>query len=131
MRALLFLDADGLKVVNDRFGHAAGDEMLVALADILRSQLRSADLIARIGGDEFVVLLSSDSVLESTGVIERLRAAAANRNTNDDRRYSLDFSVGVAYFEPLHPLSVDELIRQADAAMYEEKRTKRSARSPT
>ena len=126
--ALLFVDADGLKVVNDRFGHAQGDEMLKEIGDVLRTQLRSADLIARIGGDEFVVLLSRDSVLDGSDVLQRLSATLDERSSEAGRRYRLDFSVGVAFFDPADPVTVDELIEKADAEMYQQKRAKRLTR---
>lgn len=126
--ALLFVDADGLKVVNDRFGHAQGDEMLKEIADVLRTQLRSADLIARIGGDEFVVLLSRDSVIDGSDVLQRLSATLDERSGEAGRRYRLDFSVGVAFFDPANPVTVDELIEKADTEMYQQKRAKRLTR---
>jgi diguanylate cyclase (GGDEF)-like protein len=127
--ALLFADADGLKDVNDAFGHGAGDEMLCEIADVLREELRAADLIARIGGDEFVVLLSPDSAIEGDAVLERIAAAVAERNAQDGRGYALDLSIGVSLFDPADPSTVDELIERADAEMYQVKRAKRLARA--
>jgi diguanylate cyclase (GGDEF)-like protein len=126
--ALLFVDADGLKAVNDRAGHAVGDDMLCEVAAVLREEVRTADLVARIGGDEFVVMLSRDSALENNDVVERLEAAIARRNAQPNRPYILDFSIGVAVFDPSDPISVDELITRADAEMYQVKRAKRLAR---
>jgi diguanylate cyclase (GGDEF)-like protein len=126
--ALLFVDADGLKDVNDRCGHAAGDAMLREVADVLREEVRNADLVARIGGDEFVVMLSRDSAMDRADVVERLEATIARRNSAPDRPYVLDFSIGVALFDPSNPIGVDELITRADADMYQAKRAKRLAR---
>jgi len=126
--ALLFLDVDGLKMVNDRFGHAEGDEMLRETADVLRTELRASDLLARVGGDEFCVLLSRDSALDGSDLLERLESAIATRNARPDRRYELGFSVGVAFFDPADPVTVDELIGRADAEMYQQKHAKRVAR---
>jgi diguanylate cyclase (GGDEF)-like protein len=132
--AVLFVDADGLKEVNDRFGHAAGDAMLRELADILRSELRQADLVARLGGDEFVVLLSRDTSVEGDEIIARLQAEADRRNDAGNHPYRLAFSVGTAVFDPASPVGIDDLLRDADAEMYQRKRAKQLARagaSPT
>jgi diguanylate cyclase (GGDEF)-like protein len=126
--ALLFVDADGLKDVNDRCGHAVGDAMLREVAEVLREEVRNADLVARIGGDEFVVMLSRDSAMDRADVVERLEATIARRNSEPDRPYVLDFSIGVALFDPSDPIGVDELITRADADMYQVKRAKRLAR---
>jgi diguanylate cyclase (GGDEF)-like protein len=126
--ALLFVDADGLKAVNDRSGHAVGDAMLCEVADVLREEVRNADLVARIGGDEFVVMLARDSAMDRADVVERLEATIARRNSEPERPYVLDFSIGVALFDPSDPIGVDELITRADADMYQVKRAKRLAR---
>jgi diguanylate cyclase (GGDEF)-like protein len=125
--ALLFVDADGLKDVNDRCGHAVGDAMLREVAEVLREEVRNADLVARIGGDEFVVMLSRASAMDRADVVERLEATIARRNSEPDRPYVLDFSIGVALFDPSDPIGVDELITRADADMYQVKRAKRLA----
>ena len=126
--ALLFLDVDGLKRVNDELGHAEGDEMLRETADVLRTELRASDLLARVGGDEFCVLLSRDSALDGSDLLERLESALASRNAMSGRRYELGFSVGVAFFDPADPVSVDELIQRADTEMYQQKHARRAAR---
>ena len=127
--ALLFADADGLKHVNDAQGHAVGDEMLREIADVLRDELRSADLIARIGGDEFVVLLSPDSATEGDAVLERIAGAVATRNAQEGRSYELGLSIGMSIFDPSDPSTIDELIERADAEMYQVKRAKRVSRT--
>lgn len=126
--ALLFADADGLKDVNDALGHATGDGLLREIADVLRDELRAADLIARIGGDEFVVLLSPDTASEGDAVLARIAKAVANRNEQVGRAYELGLSIGVSLFDPSDPATVDELIERADADMYQVKRAKRLAR---
>jgi diguanylate cyclase (GGDEF)-like protein len=127
--ALLFADADGLKDVNDALGHSTGDEMLREVAGVLREELRAADLIARIGGDEFVVLLSPDSAQEGDAVLERIAKAVAERNGQVGRAYELGLSIGMSLFDPADPATVDELIERADADMYQVKRAKRLARA--
>ena len=114
--------------MNDRAGHAVGDDMLREVASVLSEEVRTADLVARIGGDEFVVMLSRDSALEGNDIVERLEEAIARRNDEPDRPYTLDFSIGTALFDPADPVTVDELITRADADMYQVKRAKRLAR---
>jgi diguanylate cyclase (GGDEF)-like protein len=126
--AVLFIDADGLKDVNDRLGHAAGDAMLTELADVLRSELRQADLVARLGGDEFVVLLSRDTSPEEARVLERVQAEVDRRNATPGRTYRLEFSVGTSVFDPSAPVGIEKLIESADAEMYQHKRAKQLSR---
>lgn len=123
--ALLFIDVDGLKLVNDRFGHAEGDRMLCETADVLNEQLRSSDLLARIGGDEFCVLLSRDTAMDGKVALERIDRAIAERNRQPDRRYELGISVGISLFDPANPVPIDALIETADSEMYQQKRAKR------
>jgi two-component system, cell cycle response regulator len=123
--ALLFIDVDGLKVVNDQFGHAEGDRMLCETAEVLSEQLRSSDLLARIGGDEFCVLLSRDTAMDGQVALDRIDQAIAERNRLPDRRYDLGVSVGASIFDPAHPVAIDELIETADGEMYQQKRAKR------
>ena len=122
---MLYCDLDGLKGINDVLGHQKGDWALIDTANILRETFRGSDIIARIGGDEFVVL-----PIETTGdnleiVIKRLRGAVEMDNARSKRGYKLSISTGTAYFDPLAPCTVDELLAQADRLMYEQKRLKR------
>jgi diguanylate cyclase (GGDEF)-like protein/PAS domain S-box-containing protein len=118
--ALLYIDLDNLKRINDEQGHVAGDQALIALADLLRGTFRESDVLARFGGDEFVVLLPDDG-LQAKVWMDRLR----DRADRDPRFTQLSFSVGVAIYEWEHLASIDALIQQADAAMYKEKMSKR------
>ena len=124
----IFVDLDGLKAINDSFGHRAGDVALVEAAELLRETFRESDIIARIGGDEFVVL-----AIEGTGPAHeqwaaRLGENLRRRNERPDRRFRLSLSTGIAYYDPAFPCALDELLDRADALMYEQKRAKR--RSP-
>jgi diguanylate cyclase (GGDEF)-like protein/PAS domain S-box-containing protein len=118
--ALLYIDLDNLKRINDEHGHMAGDQALIALADLLRGTFRDSDVLARWGGDEFVVLLPDDR-LRATVWLDRLRELAGR----DPRFSQLSFSVGVAVYEWEQLASIDALIHQADAAMYKQKMSKR------
>ena len=121
--AIVFLDLDGLKRVNDEQGHDAGDRMLVATADLLRRTFRDSDVVARFGGDEFcVVAASPSSSPDQTSILGRLSENIARHNANAPDEPRLSLSVGVSWFDPEHPCSLDELVREADERMYEGKR---------
>ena len=119
--ALIFLDLDKFKFVNDTYGHHAGDQYLTAFADLLRGALRSTDTIARWGGDEFAVLLPEthkDAAIEVANKLLRLLNEANFSLAGHD--FGPSASIGVALF-PDHSRDVNELIVYADAAMYEAK----------
>ena len=124
---MLYSDLDGLKGINDVLGHQKGDWALIDTANILKETFRGSDIIARIGGDEFVVI-----PIETTGdnleiVINRLQKAVEIDNAKSKREYKLSISTGTAYFDPLSPCTIDELLSQADRLMYEQKRSKQTA----
>lgn len=116
---LLYLDLDHFKQVNDRYGHTAGDQTLHEIANGVRANLRATDLAARIGGDEFAVMLWRTGPEEAAEVGERLRQFVASVAAKYPDS-GLGVSVGVVWFEA-PPAAVDELIARADAAMYEAK----------
>jgi diguanylate cyclase (GGDEF)-like protein len=117
---LLFIDMDDLKWINDHYGHHEGDQALIGLASILKKTFRESDIIARIGGDEFVVLLESTDE-NSEIIITRLHENVRDYNAKRPQ-HILSISVGTAHFDPEHPISIDELLAKADALMYAEKR---------
>jgi diguanylate cyclase (GGDEF)-like protein/PAS domain S-box-containing protein len=121
---VLYTDVDDLKTVNDTYGHDAGSALLVGAADVLKNTFRAADVVGRIGGDEFVAL-AAISRLGSTVIVERLQAHLANLNAQSNRPYTLSLSYGMAHFDPTGSTSLEEVVRQADQAMYEQKRSKR------
>lgn len=127
--ALLFLDLDNLKTVNDSLGHAAGDQMLREMAEIMAATFRDSDLIGRVGGDEFCVLLATAEDPGAKIALGRLREVAARRNIEPGRQYQLGFSVGLTEFDPSNPSAVHELMDAADSLMYAEKRAKHAARA--
>ncbi len=119
--ALLFIDLDGFKRVNDLHGHAAGDEVLIEVADRLRSVTRAADFVSRLGGDEFVILLDTDVHPGSpSSLAERVFEALSPPCRFERGEAVIGASIGVAMHPPLSNLAAD-LIRRADAAMYEAK----------
>jgi diguanylate cyclase (GGDEF)-like protein len=118
---LLLVDLDDFKLVNDRFGHGTGDEVLRALSDVFRESLRDVDLAARLGGEEFAVLLPETDYSGAAGVAERLRASLASLELQDPdgQGFGVTASFGVAVYPEAQ--SVDELLRTADAALYRAK----------
>ncbi|MGA2926778.1 MAG: EAL domain-containing protein [Solirubrobacteraceae bacterium] len=120
--SVLFIDLDRFKAVNDTIGHAAGDELLCAVAARLRSCVRSGDTAARFGGDEFAVLLEdAANSLECNRVAERIIAAIRRPFTIDRREVFIGATVGIAAAGTSAP-AADELLRNADTAMYSAKR---------
>jgi len=121
---LLFIDLDGMKKINDEFGHNEGDAALVSTADILNRSFRSSDIIARLGGDEFTVLVT-DLNTNKDDAISRLHENLKAYNETETRGFKLAFSIGVAQLESERMTCFEELLEQADQAMYEQKRMKR------
>lgn len=117
---ILFCDLDAFKAVNDTHGHLIGDQVLVAVADCLRRELRSHDGLGRYGGEEFVVILDRLDLPEAQRVAERLRAAI--RTLHLARDVQITMSIGLAHHEPHHgPPDLHELLARADTALYQAK----------
>jgi diguanylate cyclase (GGDEF)-like protein len=121
--ALLLLDLDGFKEVNDSLGHSAGDELLRQVGPRLRGALRSEDVLARLGGDEFAVLLPATSVQEARALAERLRELLLQPYTVAGVRLHVGVSIGVAT-TPAPASSVEEVLHCADVAMYTAKKAR-------
>ena|GEM_PF-2519850 len=118
---LIFCDMDGLKTLNDTYGHAEGDRALKDVAALLESTLRMADAIARVGGDEFVVLAVGSERADVDYLNERLQSVFSLFNARKNRPYVLSVSSGVSWCEPGEACELRQLRAAADAAMYAEK----------
>ncbi len=117
----IYADLDNLKEINDECGHAAGDQALRDAATILRVTLRSVDVIARVGGDEFIVLAVGDSEDSIHQLVDRLQEGIAVFNAAHDGQRGLSASCGVSWREPGEAVKIDRLVSDADEAMYREK----------
>lgn len=122
--SLAYFDLDGLKAINDRFGHAAGDAALLAVADQLRTHIRGSDLAGRMGGDEFAVILAQTNGFQAEAKAEALAAAIAAATIDGlaaEARVSVSW--GVAEIRP--GVQPEGIVAEADAAMYAAKRARR------
>jgi diguanylate cyclase (GGDEF)-like protein/PAS domain S-box-containing protein len=121
---LLYADVDNLKAINDAYGHREGDMVLVEIAHILKENFRESDIIARIGGDEFVVFPVGSKGDNTEVITTRLKKCIEIHNAKVKRRYNVSISVGLSYYDPLNPCSIDELLARGDQSMYEQKNIK-------
>lgn len=120
--AVAYLDLDGFKSINDRYGHEAGDRLLIAIADRMRQTLRDGDTLARLGGDEFVAVMGDLSEVDaSLPMLNRLLASAAQPVAMGDQLLKVSASIGVAFYPQAQAIDADQLLRQADQAMYQAK----------
>jgi diguanylate cyclase (GGDEF)-like protein len=124
--ALIFVDMDGLKSVNDLHGHEEGNNALRSIASVLRCTFRSSDIIARIGGDEFVILETYGEQEEAKTSIARLEENLQKHNAESGDVYKLSLSIGVAVIDVNDERGIDALLTQGDQLMYEAKRAKRN-----
>jgi diguanylate cyclase (GGDEF)-like protein/PAS domain S-box-containing protein len=120
--AVVYLDLDGFKEVNDKFGHTVGDQLLVSIAQRMKSAMRQEDTIARLGGDEFVAVFTD--LADATAVqplLKRLLAAVAQPVQVGEVTLQISASLGVTFYPQAEEVDADQLLRQADQAMYQAK----------
>jgi len=121
---LFYFDMNDFKVINDTWGHAAGDEALVKMGEVLRQTFRETDVVARMGGDEFVALALNCGEV-TNAVLARLQSELAQQNARNalaGNGYVLSTGVGIARFSPDAPRSLDSLLAIADRELYQDKR---------
>jgi diguanylate cyclase (GGDEF)-like protein len=120
--ALVYIDLDGFKAINDTFGHAAGDFLLITLAQRMKQVLRDGDTLARIGGDEFAaVLVDLAHGHDCEPLLQRLLKAASEPVTYGDNSLQVSASLGVTFYPQRKDLTPAQLLHQADQAMYQAK----------
>jgi diguanylate cyclase (GGDEF)-like protein len=127
--ALLFIDLDGFKIVNDRFGHTVADRLLSAVGARIAASVRAEDLACRYGGDEFIALLADvDDAAVASNVSEKIRKHIGESYSIDGVEIHITASIGLALY-PADGQRYDALLNRADAAMYRDKADRRSQRS--
>lgn len=120
--AVVFLDLDGFKTINDHHGHETGDQLLIALANRMKEVLREGDTLARMGDDEFVAVLTDlEDTAASEPLLNRLLAAAAQPLLVGELSFQVSASAGVTFYPQTQNIEADQLLRQADQAMYQAK----------
>lgn len=115
---LLFMDIDGMKNINDSFGHDEGDRALLLVSDALLSSVRGSDVVGRYGGDEFIAFMPKTSLEHRDLTLARILQKVESKNNQITKDYTLSISIGVAEFDPLAPVSLENLISVADKNLY-------------
>lgn len=123
---IAFLDIDGFKEINDRFGHQEGDEVLQQVSKLFASALREVDIICRLGGDEFLLVFPDTELQEASLIRKRLEKNLIYLNSKIKKNYQIRLSIGFAEYSPSETLSLSELIALADQRMYEEKKKRQN-----
>ncbi len=126
---LFFGDVDNLKRINDTLGHAYGDLALKEVSIILKENFRNVDILARIGGDEFVALALDVSLEAAQILTDRIQEALDERNQDENKAFDLSLSIGITRYDPNNPCTLSELISQADSQMYLQKQIKKELRN--
>jgi two-component system, cell cycle response regulator len=123
---LLFIiaDLDGLKAINDTYGHELGDHAIKDAADILKDTFRESDIIGRIGGDEFAIVVAENVPESAETVTARLSNKIEAFKKEHLRHYQLSISIGIAHCDPASSCSIDEMLANADELMYQQKKSK-------
>jgi len=128
---IFYADMDNLKEINDTHGHQEGDLALVEIAAILKETFRESDIIARVGGDEFVAVPVGTTGETVSIITDRINRNIELHNAEKARSYRLSLSFGIVNYRPDSPISIDELLSRGDALMYEQKSRKRLSADTT
>lgn len=119
---LAYIDIDDFKAINDKYGHVVGDAVLQSFAKTLIESARGSDIIARIGGEEFAMLLPDTDIQGAYSILERIRTQISARAlTIDEHTINLSISIGLTHYQKETELVVEQLIKQADQALYQAK----------
>jgi diguanylate cyclase (GGDEF)-like protein/PAS domain S-box-containing protein len=126
---LIFTDVDNFKRINDTYGHAEGDIALRDITEILKLTFRESDIIARIGGDEFIILITSFKAGTEDLYLNRLHSNIEQFNENKVRPYLVSMSTGLVTYDPSTSITIEEMISRADRSMYEQKAAAQKSRT--
>ena len=122
---LVFADLDGLKTINDTLGHHWGDMALMETAHVLREAFRETDILARLGGDEYVALLACAGDINEDFLVKRFQETVEEHNSFRERNFKLSVSIGIALYDPHFPCSAGDLLMKADSVMYQQKKQRK------
>ena len=119
---LAYIDIDDFKPINDKFGHVVGDKVLKSFADMLKGSARDSDIIARIGGEEFAILLANTDLYGAHTILDRIRETVSSKPfLIEGHSIRLSISVGLSHYQNESELIIDQLLTQADKALYQAK----------
>lgn len=122
--SLASIDLDNFKSINDLYGHAGGDEVLKSFTCLVKNNLRKSDLVGRIGGEEFAVVLPNTDTESSMHVLEKIRLSLATNTVHfSDKAIQYTVSIGVVRFDKANPVGLERLIQQSDVALYNAKKS--------
>jgi diguanylate cyclase (GGDEF)-like protein len=125
----MYIDLDYFKKINDTYGHAEGDRVLESFACLLQENYRESDIIARMGGDEFVILSVWTSKDGIDIIRNRFENIIGNFNKTHNNPWTFSATIGLAYYDTDEPCSLDELLRRADSEMYLQREERRAAKT--
>lgn len=121
---LLFIDLDKFKPINDTYGHAEGDHALQVFSNILRDVFRESDVVGRMGGDEFAILLTRSSASDCEAILQTLSQSVSDYNIKATRGYNLEFSCGFVEYDAQKHNSIEDMLAEADSKMYAQKKAR-------
>ncbi len=122
LAAVLFLDLDNFKFVNDNYGHGCGDELLIRIAEILKNCLRPEDTVSRFGGDEFAILIDNmDSLSDPNQIAERIQSGLSSPIEIENKKLIVSASIGIIHVKNNYQ-TTEDILRDVDIAMYSAKK---------
>ncbi len=119
--SIALMDIDEFKIINDTYGHSEGDELLIHFTKIIMRNIRSADMIARVGGDEFIIIIESNQLKNGMIALNRIKQEITLFNSSGEKPYQINFSTGLYYIDQPQDYAPQEVIKIVDQLMYKEK----------